>query len=138
MDHSTENNPNDLVTISPAIPGSWTHSREEDVDDVEVYRRFFDFPPSPVPRDGFETLRDGTFVQDELDPAGLIVQVRGRWRQPAIEKLTVSFDDGVHAGFTLQALELSQDLDLLRVRRLPEPSVPPPTSTPEADRDTYA
>jgi hypothetical protein len=124
MDHLSEDGPVDQVTISPAIPGLWIHSREEDIGDIEVYRRFFDFPS--FPRDAFELLRDHTFIQEEVDSSGAVVaeRARGRFRQPADDRLTVSFDDGVHAGFTLQAVELSQDLDLLRVRRWAEPSQP--------------
>jgi hypothetical protein len=133
MDHLGEDEPVDEITISPAIPGRWIHSREEDAGDVEVYRRFFDFPS--FPRDAFELLRDGTFIQQEVDSSGEVVteHARGRWRQPTVDRLTVSFDDGVHAGFTLQAVEFSEDLSLLRVRRLAEPSPPTPqTGQPDA------
>jgi hypothetical protein len=128
MEHSIDNDPAGAVTISPIIPGRWTHFREEDVDDVQVYRRFAESPPS-TPRDGFEVLRDGTFIRDEIDLAGAIFRVRGRWRQPTVDQLTVSFDDGVHTAFTLRAVELSADLDLLRVRHLPESEQAPPTSS---------
>jgi hypothetical protein len=134
-DHLGNDRPADKITISPAIPGLWIHSREEDVGDVEVYRRFFDFPS--FPRDAFELLRDGTFIQEEVDSSGAVVaeHARGHWRQPADDRLTVSFDDGVHAGFTLQAVEFSDDLSLLRVRRLTEPSSPGPQ---ERQHDTYS
>ena len=123
------------VTISPVIPGRWIHSFEEDDGDIEVYRKFFDFPPGP--RDAFETLRDGTFILEEVGSSGAKEQVRGRWRQPADDRLTVSFADGVHAGFTLQAIELSENLDMLRARRSPEPAQPPPTSS-SASGETYS
>ena len=122
------------VTISPVIPGRWIHSFEEDDGDVHVYRKFFDFPPGP--RGAFETLRDGTFILEEVGSSGATVEVTGRWRQPADDRLTVSFADGVHAGFTLQAIELSENLDMLRARRLPEPTQPPATS-PNAAGETY-
>jgi hypothetical protein len=126
MDHLSGDGPIDQVTISPAIPGRWIHSWEEDVGDIEVYRRFFDFPS--FPRDAFELLRDHTFIQEEVDSSGAVAELaRGHFREPAADRLTVSFDDGVHAGFTLQAVELSPDLELLnllRVRRLAEPSRP--------------
>lgn len=116
-----ENEPAGQITISPAIPGRWIHSWEEDVADIEVYRRFFDFPS--FPRDAFELLRDHTFIQEQVDSSGGVVaeQARGHFQQPADDRLTVSFGDGVHAGFTFQAIELSQDLSLLRVRRLTGP-----------------
>lgn len=122
MDHVSEDGR--AITISPAIPGLWIHSREEDESDIEVYRRFFDFPS--FPRDAFELLRDHTFIQGQINSSEAVIaeQVRGRFRQPGDDRLTVSFDDGVHAGFTLQAVELSEDLDLLRVRRWAEPSRP--------------
>jgi hypothetical protein len=130
MDHVNDDGAADEVTISPAIPGLWIHSWEEDAGDIEVYRRFFDFPS--FPRDAFELLRDHTFIQEEVDSTGSVVteQARGRFRQPADDRLTVSFGDGVHAGFTLQAVELSQDLGLLRVRRLAGPSLPAPSLPP--------
>jgi hypothetical protein len=115
-------------TISPAIPGRWVHSWEEDVDGIEVYRSGFDFPPAP--RDAFETFRNGTVVLDEVDSAGATVQVRGHWQQPTDDRLAVSFDDGEHAPFTLQAVaDVEPFPGLLRVRRLPEPTLVPPATT---------
>ncbi len=128
MDHLSEHGPAEQVTFSPAIPGRWIHSWEEDVGDIEVYRRALDFPS--FPREAFELLRDHTFIQEEIDSSGAVTELaRGHFRQPATDRLTVSFDDGVHAGFTLQAVELSPDLELLnllRVRRLGESSQPTP------------
>jgi hypothetical protein len=128
MDHLSEDGPADQVTISPAIPGRWIHSWEEDVGDIEVYRKALDFPS--FPRDAFELLRDNTFIQEEVDSSGAVAELaRGHFVQPGADRLIVSFDDGVHAGFTLQAVELSPQLELLnllRVRRLAEPSQPAP------------
>jgi hypothetical protein len=113
-----------LPTISPAIPGRWVHSYEEDVGGVAVYRSAgFEFPPGP--HDAFELLRDSTYLQDEVDSAGATVQVRGRWRQPTDDRLAVSFEESDHHPFILQAVE-DVERGLLRVRRLPEPSSRPP------------
>jgi hypothetical protein len=54
-------------------PRLWIHSREEDVGDVEVYRRFFDFDFPSFPRDAFDLLRDHTFIQRAVDSCGAVV-----------------------------------------------------------------
>src|SRR5262245_51643240 len=103
MADSTEDVSFGLPTISPAIAGRWIHSFEEDAGGIEVYRSGFDFPPAP--RDAFELFRNGTFVLDEVDPGGATAQMRGHWQQPTIDRLAMSFDDGEHAAFTLQAVQ---------------------------------
>lgn len=108
-------------TISPAIPGRWIHSFEDDHDGIEVYRAGeFDFPPSA--RTALELLRNGTLVLDEIDAAGGITQVPGRWRQPTDDRLAVSFDGGARDAFILQAVD-DVDLGVLNACRLPEPSI---------------
>jgi hypothetical protein len=78
MDHLSEDGPADQLTISPAIPGLWIHSREEDVGDVEVYRRFFDFDFPSFPLDAFDLLRDHTFIQRAVDSCGAVVAEQAR------------------------------------------------------------
>src|SRR5262245_47429312 len=69
--------PEPSPTISPAIPGRWIHSFEEDAGGIEVYRSGFDFPPAP--RDAFELFRNGTFVLDEVDTAEIGRASRRDW-----------------------------------------------------------
>ena len=82
----------------------WTHSHEEDTDEVEVYRPpGFPFPPS-FPRRGFEVRTDGVYVRRGPGPADEPVTETGRWTAGSItaeldtpperETLTiVSYDD---------------------------------------------
>jgi len=51
--------PNKPVSVIPA--GEWTHSQEEDVAGIQVYRRTesFPFPPTRGGRDSFRVSADG-------------------------------------------------------------------------------
>lgn len=127
-----------------AIFQHWIHSREEDIDDIEVYRpRGFPFPPA-FGRDSFELRATGEFIQHDIAPTDGTVAVRGHWAAIGRRRIAVSFPPStMRAGFTLAVVAL--DNAVLRIRRLtrqtpsevPAPdaaqlaahqALPPPTS----------
>lgn len=98
------------------LTGSWTHSYEEDVGDVQVYRRSdaFEFPPS---RRGRETLTFGDRGQmtnstpgpdDRPQRSSGTVKPLGRNR--------FSLQAGEGAGTEIEVVEATPDA--LRIRRL--------------------
>lgn len=95
----------------------WVHSREEDTDDVEVYRpQDFAFPPARG-REGFQIRSDGTFVRRDIGPADGTVEVSGRWTAKVVQ---ATFDD---PGVEPSTLDLqSYDEERLELRRQPEPT----------------
>lgn len=123
MDHPTHDIADGLPTISPAIPGRWVHQPEEDAGGVEVYRGG---SAAPI-RDAIELGRNSTVVLEEANAAGQIHRVKGHWTQPTIDRIRLTFADGAHAPFILQAVEEPEPTGVLRVRRVPDPT---PTISP--------
>jgi hypothetical protein len=105
-------------TASPAITrnalfGHWIHSREEDRDDVQVFRREgFPFPPS-FARDGFRMFADGTFLQEDIGPADGIVTVPGRWSSRQPRRIAARFA-GARPDYDFEVVDV--DADELRIR----------------------
>jgi len=103
-------NPIDPVPVIPS--GEWTHSHEEDDDDVLVYRRTesFAFPPTRAGRDWLRVSPSGQIValapgaDDRPRPTGIRVLPSGE-----------QSDDGSHDVSTLEVLEASPTV--LRIRR---------------------
>lgn len=100
---------------------SWTHSREEDGDGVEVYRPDdFAFPPS-FRRDGFRLHPDGRFVRRDIGPADGTVDVPGRWTAKVVD---VAFDDPAVEASTLTIRSYDRDRLELAGAVAPEPVLP--------------
>jgi hypothetical protein len=95
----------------------WTHAREEDGNEITVYRPVeFKFPPGH-PRDGIEFRRDGTFIDWDIGPAdGSSVPVNGRWQIEGPGRVRVSFEEGRQS----RIRELVEyDSEVLKVRQQP-------------------
>lgn len=118
MDDPMQDIADGLPTISPAIPGRWVHHPEEDAGGVEVYRG----GAEPPARDALELGRDSSVILEEVDAGGKVQTFRGRWEQPTIDRISVSFTDGAPAPFILQAVDEPDPTGLLRVRRVPVPT----------------
>lgn len=101
------------AALPPELFRRWVHSREEDRDDVQVFRtEHFAFPPS-FGRDGMELHPDGTFVQHDLGPADGTVAVPGRWARESALRIAVRFDGPRDDyDFTIDSV----DADQLRIR----------------------
>ena len=103
-------NPIDPVPVIPS--GEWTHSQEEDEDEVLVYRRAesFAFPPTRAGRDGLRVSPSGQIValapgaDDRPRPTG--IRVLPGEEQP---------DDDFREVGMLEVLEASPTV--LRIRR---------------------
>ena len=101
--------------LPPAIFRRWTHSREEDAGDLEVFRpEGFEFPPA-FGRDGFEMRKDGEFIQYDIGPADEVVRVLGRWTLLGSQRVSVSFEGTEREGYSFEIVAVD-DL-VLRIRR---------------------
>jgi hypothetical protein len=110
----------------------WVHSREEDTDDIEVYRpQGFDFPPA-FGRDGFEIRPDGSFVRRDIGPADGTVEVPGRWTAQVVR---ATFDDPSVEPSTLELV--SYDEERLELRRRPADDDPGSPGLPCGDWSAY-
>lgn len=101
--------------LPPAIFRRWTHSREEDAGDLEVFRpEGFEFPPA-FGRDGFEMRKDGEFIQYDIGPADEVVRVLGRWTLLGSQRVSVSFEGTEREGYSFEMVAV--DDSVLRIRR---------------------
>src|SRR5919112_1857013 len=103
------------VSTYDALFGHWIHSREEDRDDVQVFRREgFSFPVS-FGRDGFRMFDDGIFLQEDIGPADGIVTVPGRWSSRTPGRVAVRFG-GARPDYDFEVVDV--DDNVLRIRVL--------------------
>lgn len=73
----------------------WTHSREEDTENIKVYRPSeYNFPPSRG-REGFELTENGEFIQYGVGPTDKSQKVMGQWKAEGANKIEVEFKDEV-------------------------------------------
>ena len=105
---------NPVITYD-ALFGYWIHSREEDRDDVQVFRREgFAFPVS-FGRDGFRMFADGTFLQEDIGQAEGTVTIPGRWSSRIPGRVAVRFG-GARPDYDFEVVDV--DDDVLRIRVL--------------------
>lgn len=97
----------------------WTHSREEDSGEVEVFRPDGVSLPPSFGRDGFEMKADGTFIQQDIGPADGIVLVPGRWKSLGPARVAAFFD-GKRPDYSFEVLDVNDSV--LRRRLDPRPS----------------
>jgi len=103
------------VVAYDTLHGHWIHSREDDADDVQVFRREgFAFPVS-FGRDGFQIFADGTFLQEDIGLADGIVTVPGRWSSRIPRRIAARFD-GARPDYDFEIVDL--ECDVLRIRVL--------------------
>ena len=102
-----------MSSARDGIAGRWTHSFEEDHDDVLVYRPpEHDFPRARG-RDGIEFKPDGSFVEWAIGRGDAQQAIPGRWRTADSGAVQVTTERGGE-----QVLEiLSVAPDRLEVRR---------------------
>jgi hypothetical protein len=75
--------------LSPTIFQHWTHSGEEDVGDIYVYRtNDYQFPPSRG-RDGFEIKASGEFILYGPGPTDRPQQIVGGWTMEDPDRIKV-------------------------------------------------
>jgi hypothetical protein len=86
------------------IFGHWTHSHEEDEEDVVAFRHH-DFPfPRSRGRDGFELTEDGTIVLDEIARTDGIQQVEGTWHAETATTILITFPEMSRQSLRLEVI----------------------------------
>jgi hypothetical protein len=102
-----------MSALPDCIFGHWVHSREEDSEDIMVYRPVdYDFPPARG-REGFELRSDGTFVDHPIGPGDANLALTGEWQPKGRNLLEVSSSQR-----TPHALEVVHcDDNVLKIRR---------------------
>lgn len=86
-----------MTELPPSLFQRWVHVREEDTDDVRVYRPFgTDLPPARG-RCGLEFREDGTFVEYGLGQADRPQGTAGHWDADAENRVRVAVPDPARA-----------------------------------------
>jgi hypothetical protein len=86
------------------IFGDWTHSHEEDEEEVAVFRHH-DFPfPRSRGRDGFELTEDGAIVLHEIAPTDGIQRVAGTWHAETETTILVTFQEMSRRSLRLEVI----------------------------------
>jgi hypothetical protein len=93
----------------------WIHSREEDFDDIQVYRpSTFSFPLSRGRR-AFEIEKNGKFIQYGIGPDDTSKKVEGNWTIEEPGTIKIDFADKSIKSYKMKVI-LCND-DILRLRK---------------------
>lgn len=104
-----------MIELPSAMFRRWTHSREEDTNDITVYRPLsFPFPPSRG-REAIEFRENGEFIQYRIGATDRSEAIVGRWRFERSNLVEVDFEKSRLSPFRL--ILISVDNDLLKVKR---------------------
>ncbi len=96
---------------------TWLHSREEDTEDIQVYRpNTYQFPPSRG-RTGFGIEKDGTFRLLSIAPTDGLEEHPGKWENVKKGLLRVTFSKPELEHFELELVSVTDEV--LKVRRTP-------------------
>lgn len=108
---------NQVVSEVPsAMFKHWTHSHEEDYENINVYRtNEYRFPPSRGGRDGFELRENGDFIRYRTGATDKPEAKIGRWKSIGENKIEVFLDDSSDKSFTLDIF--SSDENVLKIRQ---------------------
>ncbi|MEG3960538.1 hypothetical protein QT982_34815 [Microcoleus sp. herbarium2] len=102
-------------TLPSQIFRRWTHSHEEDREDILVYRpKDYPFPPARG-REGLEFRKNGEFIRYQIGATDRILAVPGRWSIQNTNKVKVRFPNQSVSSYTLTILEC--DEQILKVRQ---------------------
>ena len=87
------------------IYGAWTHSHEEDQNDMRVYRRAgYKFPPSRG-REGMEFLSNGKLLYNAIGPTDAPQNLPGTWGFSSKQTLHLTLESGRQFSYTLAKIE---------------------------------
>jgi hypothetical protein len=96
----------------------WTHSAEEDVSDIMVYRLGdFPFPRSRSSRPSFEFKPDGVYIMYEASPTDGSKAITGQWRMKDNSTVEIDFKESPNMGHCMAIVDCNKEI--LRVRRIP-------------------
>jgi hypothetical protein len=95
---------------------TWTHSHEEDKDNIQVYRpNTYKFPLSRGRR-GFEIKKDGEFIHHGIGPTDRTTKINGNWTNEGPDVIKVDFGEEKTKSYKLKIL--SCDGDILKVEKI--------------------
>ncbi|MCC3152857.1 hypothetical protein Q3A66_07610 [Hymenobacter sp. BT770] len=101
------------------LEGTWLLSREENSEDILVYRpNTYAFPPSRG-RTGFAIKPYGRFEQFDIAPTDGLAGRPGAWTIDRGTHLRVNLTEGPDPSYTLEIVSLDTAKRILKVRRLP-------------------
>lgn len=104
-----------MSEIPQAIFKHWTHSYEEDTEDVRVYRpNDYEFPLSRGRR-GFEIKESGKFIQYDIAPTDGSERRVGHWKAEGTNRIKIYFEDRDIQSYTLDIV--SCDGSTLRIKK---------------------
>lgn len=104
-----------MIKLPSTIFRRWTHSREEDTQDVTVFRpSSFAFPPSRG-REGIEFRENGEFIHYRIGATDRSEAVVGRWRVERDNLIEVDFPTAQLSPYRL--IVIAVDQGVLKVRR---------------------
>jgi hypothetical protein len=93
----------------------WIHSREEDTNDIQVYRpSTFNFPLSRG-RVAFEIEKSGIFIQYGIGPDDTRKKVEGNWTVEEPNTIKIDFADKSIKSYKMKII-LCND-DILKIRK---------------------
>jgi hypothetical protein len=93
----------------------WIHSREEDSNDIQVYRpSTFNFPLSRGRR-AFEIEKSGIFLQYGIGPDDTSKKVEGKWTIEGPDTIKIDFADKSIKSYKMKVI-LCND-DILKIRK---------------------
>ena len=104
-----------MSEIPQAIFKHWTHSYEEDTEDVRVYRpNDYEFPLSRGRR-GFEIKESGKFIQYDIAPTDGSERRVGHWKAEGTNRIKIYFRDRAIQSIILDIV--SCDGNILRIKK---------------------
>ena len=123
--------PRNLFSGSPIVPQSsletghlpkalfnrWVHSREEDTDEIMVFRpATFKFPRSRG-RDGLEIREDGVFLLHTIAETDGLRTIAGKWKLTGTDTIVASFDDDRIRSYSMKVISCSDDILKIEKRK---------------------
>lgn len=101
-------------SVPPEIFKRWMHSREEDTQEMRIYRPSnYPFPPSRG-REGFEMKENGEFISYGPGPTDRAQKRLGTWKLESGNRIVVTFEDPRWKPYTMEIIFC--DREILKVR----------------------
>jgi hypothetical protein len=99
-----------MRTYGSALFQHWTHSYEEDKNEMTTYRpASFAFPPSRG-REGFEIKEDGTYIRHAIGRADAPEKMMGTWEMKGKNTLIISMTETKIPPFEVKILSVEQNM----------------------------
>ena len=103
-----------LILLQAIYEKRWTHSHEEDYDDIQVYRpSTFNFPLSRG-RIAFEIEKSGIFIQYGIGPDDTKKKVEGNWTIEEPNTIKINFADKAIKSYSMKILSYDNNTLLIK------------------------